>query len=82
MVALLDRLEERGLAHRHRDPKDRRAHLVELTDEGRAVLARGRRIAAKLQAELFASLDDREREELTRLLSKVAEGLARDEPGH
>ena len=34
---LVDRLEQRGLVVRHRDPHDRRATLVSLTDEGRSV---------------------------------------------
>lgn len=34
---LVDRLEQRGLVTRHRDPEDRRATLVRLTDAGTTV---------------------------------------------
>jgi DNA-binding MarR family transcriptional regulator len=79
MVALIDELESRGFVERRRRPEDRRAHSVHLTDEGRAVLARGRRVAARMQEKLLARLDPAEREELTRLLGKVVDEL--DEAG-
>src|SRR4051812_27434130 len=38
MVALLDDLEERGLAERRPDPEDRRKRLVHLTRKGRGMV--------------------------------------------
>jgi MarR family transcriptional regulator, organic hydroperoxide resistance regulator len=39
MTGIIDRLEEGGLVVRQRDPDDRRAQLVRLTDQGRTILA-------------------------------------------
>jgi DNA-binding MarR family transcriptional regulator len=78
MVGLLDDLEARGLVERHRNPVDRRAYQLRLTDDGTAMLERGRRIAGRLQRELLAGLDPAEREELVRLLAKVADDLDRE----
>jgi DNA-binding MarR family transcriptional regulator len=53
VTALLDSLEERGIATRRRDDQDRRCVVVTLTEEGRATLtAAGARWQAKLDAAL------------------------------
>ena len=41
LVLLLNELEASDFASRRRDPEDRRRHIVELTDNGRAALRRG-----------------------------------------
>jgi DNA-binding MarR family transcriptional regulator len=78
MVALVDDLEERGLAERRRDPADRRAYSLYLTAKGRRVLARMQRMAREHEAELLAGLDASERAQLIELLQRLAEsrGLA------
>jgi len=38
IVGLVDRLEQRGLVHRRRDPADHRRALVSLTDAGEQIL--------------------------------------------
>jgi DNA-binding MarR family transcriptional regulator len=38
IVGLVDRLEQRGLVHRRRDPQDHRRALVSLTDAGEQIL--------------------------------------------
>jgi DNA-binding MarR family transcriptional regulator len=38
MTKLLDRLESKGLLQRRPHPDDRRAVMIELTDEGRALV--------------------------------------------
>ncbi len=72
MVAVIDELEELGLAERRPHPSDRRKHAVHLTDEGRKTLGRARAAAMKTAGELFAPLDANERELLRRLLRKLA----------
>jgi DNA-binding MarR family transcriptional regulator len=78
VVALVDDLEQRGLAERRRDPVDRRAYTLYLTPAGRDLLADLKRIAAEHEAELLTALDASERSQLISLLQRVAEsqGLA------
>src|ERR1700761_6817317 len=45
-VAMLDGLESRDLCARMRSANDRRSHILVLTDKGRAVLARAKKLVA------------------------------------
>jgi DNA-binding MarR family transcriptional regulator len=78
VVALVDDLEQRGLAERRRDPNDRRAHALYLTPSGRELLADLEREADEREAELLTALNASERSQLISLLQRVAEsqGLA------
>ena len=53
-------LEERGWARRTRSEVDRRVVLIEITDEGRAVLAHVEAQMEQRVAEIIASLDETE----------------------
>jgi DNA-binding MarR family transcriptional regulator len=72
MVAVIDELEEMGLAERRPHPGDRRKHAVHLTGKGKRTLQRARKAAAALAEELFAPLDAEELETLRLLLRKLA----------
>ncbi len=72
MVAVIDELEELGLAERRPHPSDRRKHAVYLTESGDETLARGREAAVQTAEELLAPLDVDERESLRTLLRKLA----------
>jgi MarR family transcriptional regulator, lower aerobic nicotinate degradation pathway regulator len=72
MVAVIDELEELGLAERRPHPDDRRKRAVHLTAKGRRTLQRARAAAMKTARELFAPLDEGELETLRRLLRKLA----------
>jgi DNA-binding MarR family transcriptional regulator len=78
VVALVDDLEQRGLAERRRDPDDRRAYTLYLTPQGRELLAELQRVAEEDEAELLTALNASERSQLISLLQRVAEsqGLA------
>jgi DNA-binding MarR family transcriptional regulator len=78
VVALVDDLEQRGLAKRLRDPNDRRAYTLYLTPSGRELLARLERDADEREAELLTALNRSERSQFISLLQRVAEsqGLA------
>jgi DNA-binding MarR family transcriptional regulator len=71
-VLLLNELEDMGYVERRRDPADRRRHMVELTDEGRAALDRAERAQESVGDEIFASLSDEERATLRSLLGRAA----------
>lgn len=70
---LVDDLVRRGFVERREDAEDRRMKRVRITSEGHAVIAR--LSAARLKGlELFvATLDDREREQLTQVLATLLE---------
>lgn len=74
MVATIDELEANGLVERRRNPQDRRAHALHITDKGRKTLAEGRRVARRTQEELLAPLDREERAQLHDLLLRLAQG--------
>lgn len=78
LVALVDDLEQRGLAQRRRDPHDRRAYALYLTPRGRELLADLERIADDRESELLGALSATERSRLVSLLQRIAEsqGLA------
>jgi MarR family transcriptional regulator, lower aerobic nicotinate degradation pathway regulator len=73
LVGLLDELEERGLVERRRDPTDRRRHIVRMTPAGKRTLEKLRALAASLEDEFLAPLDEAERAQLHALLFRVAE---------
>jgi DNA-binding MarR family transcriptional regulator len=73
-VAMLDGLESRELCARVRSVNDRRSHNLVLTDKGRAVLARAKKlIAAKHEARLNELLGPASRAALVAMLTKIAD---------
>ena len=71
MVSTIDELESRRLVERRRNPHDRRAYALHITEQGRDTLARGREIARRAQEELFAPLGAEERKQLHELLLRL-----------
>ncbi|MFL6814922.1 MAG: MarR family winged helix-turn-helix transcriptional regulator [Bradyrhizobium sp.] len=75
-VAMLDGLESRELCARIRSTNDRRSHIVVLTDKGRAVLARAKKlVAAKHEARLNEILGPAKRAALLDMLATIAREL-------
>ena len=73
-VAMLDGLESRDLCTRMRAAHDRRSHVLMLTDKGRAVLARAKKlVATKHEARLNELLGPANRLALLSMLTKVAQ---------
>lgn len=66
-----DDLESLGLAERSPDPGDRRATLVTLTEKGRDLFHEIRAARHAQSADLFAVLDEQDREDLGRILRRV-----------
>jgi MarR family transcriptional regulator, lower aerobic nicotinate degradation pathway regulator len=77
MVALVDGLEARGYVKRERNPDDRRAYLLRPTADGKRALTRGRELISRAEDELLRSLNERERQQLIKLLGKVAADIGR-----
>lgn len=75
VTALLDKLEERSLVKRRRDPADRRRVSVELTSEGRTALANMPDVLQDRFAARFARLADWEQASVIAALERVAELL-------
>jgi len=71
-VAILDVLEGRGGVVRRTDPRDRRSKIIAPTAAGRELYARARVLVENSTAESLSPLSPAEREELSRLLKKVA----------
>jgi DNA-binding MarR family transcriptional regulator len=72
-VSMLDGLESRGLCERVRSASDRRSHILLLTDKGRAVLARAKKlVASKHEARLNELLGPANRVALLEMLAKIA----------
>jgi MarR family transcriptional regulator, lower aerobic nicotinate degradation pathway regulator len=72
MVAVIDELEELGLAERRAHPGDRRKHAVHLTASGQQTLQQARKLAIETAKEMFAPLSAEEVETLRVLLRKLA----------
>ncbi len=75
VTALVDALEEEGLVRRKPHPTDRRATVIELTEQGFETtnsMYEGHRTAV---AELFSGLSEEDQGELTRLLGSLREAL-------
>jgi DNA-binding MarR family transcriptional regulator len=68
LVTMLNPLEEAGFVTRQRDAADRRRHTVLLTEAGTRQLTKAARAQREAEDELFAGLDDDEREHLRELL--------------
>lgn len=72
-VAMLDGLESRDLCARIRSANDRRSHILVLTDKGRSVLARAKKlVAAKHEARLNELLGPANRAALLEMLTRIA----------
>ncbi|WP_322106472.1 MarR family winged helix-turn-helix transcriptional regulator [Paraburkholderia sp. J41] len=68
-------LMRRGLLSRETSEQDGRLVLVSLTTEGRELYRKVMPIARKWNVDLFASLDESERDALARALDKVIEAI-------
>jgi MarR family transcriptional regulator for hemolysin len=72
VTTLVDRLRERGLVQRSRDPHDGRAVRITLTLEGQSLAGRLRAASEHMEDGVQAALTGAERTQLRRLLSKLA----------
>ncbi|AXB44417.1 MarR family winged helix-turn-helix transcriptional regulator [Amycolatopsis albispora] len=71
--AVVNRLIDRGLLRRDRDPGDRRRNLLSLTDAGHALFGELSVRAARMTEGMVGCLPPEDREELVRILSRVVD---------
>jgi DNA-binding MarR family transcriptional regulator len=71
MVEIVDRLEERQILTREKNPLDRRCYTLVLTPKGRKTLSRAKRIAEAEHKKFLRPLDEVEREMLYVSLAKL-----------
>jgi DNA-binding MarR family transcriptional regulator len=75
VVAIVDDLEKRGLAERHRSTKDRRRNALVLTKAGHALLHELNGIGTRVEEPIRAALDDEEVEQLIRLSRRAVDAM-------
>jgi DNA-binding MarR family transcriptional regulator len=71
LAILLDRLEERGLLLRQRNPLDKRSQTLALTPAGARLCARAEKTASELERDATTMLTAVERAQLIALLQKI-----------
>lgn len=71
MVGLVDDLERAGNVRRERNPDDRRAYAVTITERGSRTLAAAEASVPAFLDTTFAALTEEERGQLTALLGKL-----------
>ncbi|NGO78645.1 winged helix DNA-binding protein [Streptomyces sp. YC504] len=74
MVVTVDALEKAGLAERRPSSTDRRARIIQVTEEGAQVAEQSQRIVDSVHREALSALPDDEREVLMRALKRLVEG--------
>lgn len=78
LCRMVDRLEEAGHVERRRDPADRRAWNIYLTDRSRPLIARLRAIADDLYDVALDGLAAADRDRLATSLQRIRDNLAAD----
>jgi len=76
----LNAMDAQGLVTRGRDPANRRAHLVELTEAGEAAFLRLRDAASAFDERLRRGLTDRDVDALEGLLRRLERNVAGEGP--
>jgi len=72
----LNAMEEGGLVTRRRDPRNRRIHVVELTQDGEAAFLRMRSAAVEFDKRLRGDLSDDELERVAAVLDRLRANVA------
>lgn len=80
LTRMVDRMEEAQLIERRRDPADRRAWRLFLTDRSRCVIDKVRDCLADLEDEMLAGLDAQQREALGQMLESIRENFTNTRP--
>lgn len=76
LCRIVDRLEESGLVERRRDPDDRRAWRLHLTDKGVPLVEQLRALAAEMATEAFDGVAPDVIDQLREALARVRDNVA------
>lgn len=76
---IVDRLEEAGLVERQRDPEDRRAWRLVLTEKSQPIFERLGALADEMAADAFRGLGDAEVDLMRAKLALIRENVNRSE---
>lgn len=71
LTRMIDRMEEAGLIERRRDPADRRAWRLFLTDRSRQLIDQVRACLTGLEDEMLTGLDEAQRAALAEMLETI-----------
>ena len=74
---IVDRLEEAGLVERARDPEDRRAWRLHVTEKARPLIEKLQAVGAELVAQAFAGIDRKDIEITRKVLARARENAGR-----
>ena len=78
MTRMIDRLEEKGLLRRSRDPADRRLVNLELTEKGNLAVPRMREVSMKVVNRFLHGFSKPEARQLEGYLARMLENAARE----
>ena len=76
LCRIIDRLEDAGLVARRRDPEDRRAWRLEVTEKAVPLVEQLRALGDELRPEAFAGIDGDALEAVRSNLAKMRENIA------
>ena len=77
LCRIIDRLEESELVERTRDPDDRRAWRLHVTERAQPLIEKLRVLGAELADEAFAGIDRQDVEITRQVLARVRENVGR-----
>lgn len=80
LTRMIDRMEEAELIERRRDPADRRAWLLFLTERSRQVIDQVSACLAELEDEMLNGLDEAQRNALAQMLETIRENFSTTRP--
>jgi len=77
LCRIVDRLEEAGLVERTRDPDDRRAWRLNITDKAQPLIKKLQAVGADLVDQVFAGIDPKDIETTRKVLAQARENAGR-----